>query len=137
MTRSLAQAMDAFRPGLPLAVAYSGGADSTALLLACAEKWPGQISAIHIHHGLQAAADGFEQHCRATCARLGVPLQVLRVDARPGPGSTWALSRRRLQGRPSYWAALRPRPLALAWPWLLGTLRYCPGTDKRRIRKTN
>ena len=88
MTRSLAQAMDAFRPGLPLAVAYSGGADSTALLLACAEKWPGQISAIHIHHGLQAAADGFEQHCRATCARLGVPLQVLRVDARRLPGQS-------------------------------------------------
>lgn len=88
MTRSLAQALDAFRPGLPLAVAYSGGADSTALLLACAEKWPGQISAIHIHHGLQAAADGFEQHCRETCARLGVPLQVLRVDARPAPGQS-------------------------------------------------
>lgn len=88
MTRSLAQAMDTFRPGLPLAVAYSGGADSTALLLACAEKWPGQISAIHIHHGLQVAADGFEQHCRETCTRLGVPLQVLRVDARPAPGQS-------------------------------------------------
>ncbi|MCZ8251896.1 MAG: tRNA lysidine(34) synthetase TilS [Hylemonella sp.] len=88
MTRSLAQALDAFTPGLPLAVAYSGGADSTALLLACAEKWPGQVSAIHIHHGLQAAADGFEQHCRATCARLGVPLQVLRVDARHAPGQS-------------------------------------------------
>jgi tRNA(Ile)-lysidine synthase len=88
MTRSLAQAMDAFLPGLPLAVAYSGGADSTALLLACVEKWPGQVSAIHIHHGLQAAADGFEQHARETCARLGVPLQVLRVDARHAPGQS-------------------------------------------------
>lgn len=80
--------MDAFRPGLPLAVAYSGGADSTALLLACAEKWPGQVTAIHIHHGLQAAADGFEQHCRETCARLGLPLQVLRVDARHATGQS-------------------------------------------------
>ena len=77
-----------FQPGLPLAVAYSGGADSTALLLACAEKWPGQIHAIHIHHGLQAAADGFEQHCRTFCAQLGVPLQVLRVDARSAPGQS-------------------------------------------------
>ena len=52
MSRTLAQAMDGFQPGLPLAVAYSGGADSTALLLASADKWPGQVSAIHIHHGL-------------------------------------------------------------------------------------
>lgn len=88
MTRSLAQALQDFRPGLPLAVAYSGGADSTALLLACAEKWPGQVSAIHIHHGLQAAADEFERHCRTLCERIGVPLQVLRVDARHAPGQS-------------------------------------------------
>lgn len=80
--------MGDFQPTLPLAVAYSGGADSTALLLACAEKWPGRVSAIHIHHGLQAAADDFEQHCRAFCARLGVPLIVRRVDARPEPGQS-------------------------------------------------
>lgn len=88
MTRTLAQALQDFQPGLPLAVAYSGGADSTALLLACAERWPGQVSAIHIHHGLQAAADGFESHCREVCARLGVPLQVQRVDARHAPGQS-------------------------------------------------
>jgi len=84
----LASALQDFQPGLPLAVAFSGGADSTALLLACAERWPGQVSAMHIHHGLQAAADGFEQHCRAFCTRLGVPLQVLRVDARHAPGQS-------------------------------------------------
>jgi tRNA(Ile)-lysidine synthase len=88
MTRSLAQALQDFKPGLPLAVAYSGGADSTALLLACAEKWPGQVSAIHVHHGLQAAADAFEQHCREACVRFGVPLQVLHVDARAAPGQS-------------------------------------------------
>jgi tRNA(Ile)-lysidine synthase len=82
MSRTLAQALQDFHPGLPLAVAYSGGADSTALLLACVQKWPGQVQAIHIHHGLQAAADGFEQHCRETCTRLGVPLYVVCVDAR-------------------------------------------------------
>ena len=88
MTRSIAQALQGFDPGLPLAVAFSGGADSTALLLACAEKWPGQVSAIHIHHGLQAAADGFERHCQAFCQRLGVPLRVMRVDARHAPGQS-------------------------------------------------
>lgn len=66
---------------LPLAVAYSGGADSTVLLLAALERWPGQVQAIHIHHGLQDAADGFAEHCRQTCATLGIPLQVRRVNA--------------------------------------------------------
>src|SRR5512145_1477517 len=88
MSKTLAQAMGEFEPGLPLAVAYSGGADSTALLLACAEKWPGQVCAFHVHHGLQAAADTFEQHCREFCARLGVPLRVCRVDARHAPGES-------------------------------------------------
>lgn len=66
---------------LPLAVAYSGGADSTVLLLAAVQRWPGQVQAIHIHHGLQDAADGFAEHCRQVCAALGVPLQVRRVQA--------------------------------------------------------
>lgn len=88
MSTTLTDAMRVFTPALPLAVAYSGGADSTALLLACAEKWPGQVVAIHIHHGLQAAADDFEQHCRAFCTTLGVPLLVRRVDARHGAGQS-------------------------------------------------
>lgn len=88
MTATLSEAIAAFEPGLPLAVAFSGGADSTALLLACAEKWPGQVHAIHIHHGLQAAADDFEAHCRAVCAQLHVPLRVRKVDARHAPGQS-------------------------------------------------
>ncbi len=88
MTRSLVQALQDFQPGLPLAVAYSGGADSTALLLACTQRWPGQVRAIHIHHGLQVAADAFEAHCRERCARLGLPLQIVRVDARHASGQS-------------------------------------------------
>ena len=88
MTATLADAIAAFEPALPLAVAFSGGADSTALLLACAEKWPGQVQAVHVHHGVQAAADAFEQHCRFFCAQLNVPLTVTRVDARHGPGQS-------------------------------------------------
>lgn len=73
---------------LPLAVAYSGGADSTVLLLAAAQRWPGQVHAIHVHHGLQDAADAFEEHCRAVCERVGVPLHVRRVSARNAPGES-------------------------------------------------
>lgn len=88
MTQPFDAALRAFAPALPMAVGLSGGADSTALLLACAERWPGQVQAIHVHHGLQAAADTFEQHCTALCARLKVPLMVQRVDARHAPGQS-------------------------------------------------
>lgn len=85
-------AFDAFwrdrPPQLPIGVAYSGGADSTALLLACAEAWPGQVHAIHVHHGLQAAADDFAAHCEALCRRLDVPLVVRKVHAAHAPGES-------------------------------------------------
>ena len=82
------QAIARFSPVLPLLVAYSGGADSTALLLACHRKWPGQVSAIHVHHGLQSAADGFVQHCQEVCTQWGIPLQVEYLDARHTNGQS-------------------------------------------------
>ena len=69
-------------------IAFSGGLDSTVLLhllahLAKTESLPA-LSAIHVHHGLQAVADAWPEHCRAVCAALGVPLQVVRVQVQPG-----------------------------------------------------
>lgn len=81
-------ALRAFEPDLPAAVAFSGGADSTALLVAAARAWPGQLHAIHIHHGLQPAADAFARHCGEVCARLGVPLHQVEVDARHEQGES-------------------------------------------------
>lgn len=72
----------------PFGVAYSGGADSCALLLAAAERWPGQVQAIHVHHGLQAAADDFVRVCESVCAWLLVPLHVVQVDASHAPGGS-------------------------------------------------
>ncbi|MCW5654121.1 tRNA lysidine(34) synthetase TilS [Hydrogenophaga sp.] len=72
----------------PLAVAYSGGADSTALLLAVRDRWPDRARAFHVHHGLQAAGDDFEAHARAFCARHGVPLRVAHVQAAHAPGQS-------------------------------------------------
>jgi tRNA(Ile)-lysidine synthase len=84
----LEQALADFSPGLPFAVAFSGGADSTALLLACVQRWPGQVRAVHVHHGLQDAADAFEAHCRDLCQQLNVPLAVRRVQAGHAPGQS-------------------------------------------------
>ena len=86
--QELPEALASFCPGLPLAVGLSGGADSTALLLACADKWPGQVRAIHIHHGLQPAAEDFAQHCTELCQRYDVPLAIHKVDARHAPGES-------------------------------------------------
>lgn len=72
----------------PWAVAFSGGADSTALLLAAHALWPGRVQAFHVHHGLQAAADGFVQHAQTFCDALGVPLQVEHVQAHPRSGQS-------------------------------------------------
>jgi len=70
------------------AVAFSGGADSTALLLAAQLVWPGRVLALHVNHGLQAAAAGFEQHVRSFCAQYGVPVQVAHVQAQHGAGQS-------------------------------------------------
>ncbi len=88
MTDPIDAAIARFAPQLPLAVALSGGADSTALLVACAAKWPGQVLAVHVNHGLQAAASDFEAHCVSLCQRLGVPLAIERVNAHAHPGQS-------------------------------------------------
>lgn len=72
----------------PWAVAYSGGADSTALLWAAQRLWPGRVQALHVHHGLQAAADGFVAHAERVCAGLGVPLRLAHVQAGHAPGQS-------------------------------------------------
>ncbi|WP_332762629.1 tRNA lysidine(34) synthetase TilS [Pseudomonas koreensis] len=69
-------------------IAFSGGLDSTVLLhllatLVKTESLPA-LSAIHIHHGLQTAADAWPQHCQAVCGALGVPLIIERVKVQPG-----------------------------------------------------
>ncbi|MGY2440349.1 tRNA lysidine(34) synthetase TilS [Pseudomonas sp. SDO52101_S400] len=69
-------------------IAFSGGLDSTVLLhllatLAKTESLPA-LSAIHVHHGLQAVADAWPAHCQAVCDELSVPLQVMRVQVQPG-----------------------------------------------------
>lgn len=79
---------DDFLPPLPLLVAYSGGADSTALLHACRQRWPQDTAAVHVHHGLQAAADHFTSHCRERCADWNVPLYVHHLDARHRQGQS-------------------------------------------------
>lgn len=67
-------------------VAYSGGLDSTVLLHAMHERYGGQrVKAIHINHGLHGNAASWARHCEQVCAKLGVELTVLLVNATAGP----------------------------------------------------
>jgi tRNA(Ile)-lysidine synthase len=71
-----------------IAVAYSGGADSTALLIETHMRHPNQTIAFHIHHGLQAAADSFVTHCQAFCGARQIPLFVAYVKAKNATGES-------------------------------------------------
>ena len=71
-----------------IGVAFSGGADSTALLQAATALWPGRVVALHVHHGLQPAADGFAEHARRIALALGAEFRLAHVDARPEPGQS-------------------------------------------------
>jgi tRNA(Ile)-lysidine synthase len=91
---ALWQALDAHggAAGQQYCVAFSGGLDSTVLLVALAgisdRLSPGGLRAIHVHHGLHAQADAWVRACRARCEAHGVPLQVLHVEAAPGRGDS-------------------------------------------------
>ena len=77
-------------PQAPLWVALSGGLDSSVLLHALAQHVPGRtpgLRALHVHHGLQADADAWAEHCVALCATLGIELTVVRVDVARDAGS--------------------------------------------------
>ena len=84
-----------------LAVAYSGGRDSTALLHATLHAVSGQgieVVALHVNHGLHPQAASWERHCRETCARwaaagLAVTFACARLRSKPLAGDSvedWA-----------------------------------------------
>ncbi|NQD73248.1 tRNA lysidine(34) synthetase TilS [Pseudomonas sp. CM27] len=69
-------------------IAFSGGLDSTVLLHLLAHHGRSHatppLRALHIHHGLQPAADAWPAHCQAICDSLGIVLQVIHVQVSPG-----------------------------------------------------
>lgn len=79
-----AQALDGLRGAAnsPIAIAYSGGLDSSALLhlahaYGVAHGVP--VLAFHVHHGISPNADAWLAHCEQTCAALGVQFEATRV----------------------------------------------------------
>jgi tRNA(Ile)-lysidine synthase len=82
-------------------IAFSGGLDSTVLLHLLAD-WSRQaplppLKAIHVHHGLQVAADAWPGHCQSVCDSLGIPLSIVRVQVPPGASLEQAARQARYQ----------------------------------------
>lgn len=72
-----------FKPGDTLIVAFSGGADSTALLdlLTRLPDFNLYLVAAHLNHCLRGdESDADELFCRAEALRLGIPIEVRRCD---------------------------------------------------------
>jgi tRNA(Ile)-lysidine synthase len=74
----------------PLAVAFSGGGDSLALLLATrawADANGRRLLAFTVDHGLNPDSEVWTRRCRETAGRLGVAFQALRWEgAKPTTG---------------------------------------------------
>jgi tRNA(Ile)-lysidine synthase len=67
-----------------LAVAVSGGPDSTALLLLAHGALPGRVEAATVDHGLRPESAEEAAGVAALCARLGLAHETLKVDVAPG-----------------------------------------------------
>lgn len=78
---------------IPAIVLFSGGGDSTALLLAMAQnRGSGELIALHVNYGLRgSSSDADEAFCRDFCARLAVQIEVVRApDHCGGNLQDWA-----------------------------------------------
>jgi tRNA(Ile)-lysidine synthase len=94
--------------GAQLCVAFSGGADSTALLATLATlaalqpRWRLRLRALHVDHALHAHSARWARAARAQAQRLGVACTVLRRPVRPRAGESVEA-----EARATRYAALR------------------------------
>lgn len=77
-------------------IGYSGGCDSSVLLHALHDWASGRqarVQAVHVNHQLHPRAAEWAEFCAQQCARCGIPLRIIEVDARPLNGKSpeaWA-----------------------------------------------
>jgi tRNA(Ile)-lysidine synthase len=66
--------------GEQLAIAVSGGPDSVALLHLAAARWPGQVTALTVDHGLRPESAAEAESVVRQCRGAGIPVEQLRWD---------------------------------------------------------
>ncbi|HTY49000.1 MAG TPA: tRNA lysidine(34) synthetase TilS [Steroidobacteraceae bacterium] len=96
-SRWLAAQLAALHPGFAraqLCVAFSGGADSTALLAALAARRAtrSRLRAVYVDHGLHPDSTQWARHCERTARALGVRFEAHAVHV-PRAGSLEAAAR--------------------------------------------
>lgn len=70
-----------------LAIAFSGGPDSTALLLAASLVAPKRrVRAVHVDHGWHADSGQWARHCRDVARRIGVGCEIVAAGIDPDSG---------------------------------------------------
>jgi tRNA(Ile)-lysidine synthase len=114
LARRLRQLLPQY-PHLALCVAFSGGADSTALLAALSRlRARGlKLRAVHIDHQLQPASEAWSVQCRRLARRLGVALEVRRVHVARRRGESLEAAARSARYA-ALAAALRPGEVLLS-----------------------
>ncbi len=77
---------------------FSGGVDST-VLLHLIHRWcranagAPPLTAIHVNHGMQSAADDWQVHCERLCKFLHIPIISRAVAVHRAPGGGEAAAR--------------------------------------------
>ena len=90
-----------------IAVALSGGLDSTVLLhalSALAARESLKLRALHVDHGLRPESAGWAEACRAMCAAAGIAFEVIELGLTPARGESVEA-----QAREARYAALAGR----------------------------
>ena len=69
-------------------VGFSGGLDSTLLLVLAADLLAkDRLTAVHINHQLQSAANNWQDRCQGLANALGIPYKAIQVDCASGSES--------------------------------------------------
>ncbi len=96
---TFARALDALgaQTAPSMAIALSGGLDSSALLHLAhgyARDHNLTLFALHVHHGISPNADAWLDHCKASCAALGVTFDARHVTLAKGKSGVEAAARK-------------------------------------------
>ncbi|WP_274585491.1 tRNA lysidine(34) synthetase TilS [Neisseria leonii] len=109
-----AQLPQVWREGIRVEAALSGGLDSVVLLhllRRLREVHRFELGAVHVHHGLQTAADEWARFCAQLCTDWQVPLRVEKVRVAADGSGVEAAAR---QARYRVFAASPAEVVALA-----------------------
>lgn len=64
-------------------IAFSGGVDSTALVIALSQirkQLTMPLLAVHVNHQLHTDADDWQKHCQSLCADLKIPIECIQAN---------------------------------------------------------